>query len=249
MMNQTLLKRLMSIGDVSAITLDQHHDDVINLFAQTDQKAKSIRNQIIHQFEHMYTYLDHDVIVFEHKVYTMNYTSIQDLVHQLNRTLFEHLPKDGCTTCQWHHLLNNHLLFDPEGRYEALRKRFNLTYKDRLMKRIIEHHMIHLSEQPRSIYMSLMEAYRNEKSLDIMRLTPRYLAIIIDIWFSIKKETYASLDDAIDKLSQSHLAIEKNMFSHITKLISMTCNWNEKRLSCMNLAQIIKREVDLLKFE
>ena len=109
--------------------------------------------------------------------------------------------------------------------------------------------MIHLNEQPRPIFMSLMEAYRNEKSLDIMRLTPRYLEIIIDMWFSIKKETYASLDDAIDRLSQSQLVSDKDMFYHITKLISMTDDWNEKRLSCMNLTQIIKREVDLLKFE
>ena len=109
MMNQTLLERLMSIDDVSAITRDQHHDDVINVFTQTDQKVKSIRNQMTHQIEYLKSYLDHDVIVFEQKVYTFNYTSLQDLVHQLNRTLFEHLPKDGCTTCQWHHLVNDHL--------------------------------------------------------------------------------------------------------------------------------------------
>lgn len=248
-MNPSLLERLKSIDNISAITIDQYHEHILYLFTESEPNIKKIRDQIIKTFESIVQYSFEDVMMFDREFYTLSYASLESMTHQLNRTLFEQLPKDSCTTCQWHHLLYDHLQFDRCGRYEALRNRFTLPFKDRLTKRIIEQDIIYLSEQPRSLYMRLIDAYHHQQSLGIMRLTPRYIEIIIDMWFSIKKETYGSVDNAINTLHQSHHPIDQDIHHHITILISMDANLKEKESSCISLVQIIKREVSHLKIE
>jgi hypothetical protein len=242
-----LLDQLKKIDAITAITMDQHHDHTLSVFGHTKHEIHTIKNLINDVDFPLNHVVEEDAITVDLEMYTIVYQSMDDMVHQLNRTLFEHIPSLSCTMCLWHHLLYDPILFDRHDHYKKIQKRFTLSYKNRLTERIIDQGLHLLSDHPQSLYYKLTQAYQQHQSYEIMRLTPIIIGVIVDMWFAVKQQTYPSVQHAIDQLSISKDSRDIDFHQQLSLMMVMKDEWTDQRLVCDRLLLLLKQEIESMK--
>ena len=62
------------------------------------------------------------------------YRSLDSFNKDLQAVVLEHQAQNSYTTCMWYNLLNSKILYDRDGHYAALQKKYNLPYPAELKK-------------------------------------------------------------------------------------------------------------------
>lgn len=65
------------------------------------------------------------------------YRSLSAFSSSLNNTLNYCQPSNGYTTCMWYNLLHSIVLYDPQGQYAALQRKYSMEYPPILRRNIL----------------------------------------------------------------------------------------------------------------
>lgn len=159
--------------------------------------TKNLRKTILQTTDIVYSDHNNDVIRFDHDTYRLDYLSLSSMVHQLNRVLYENIPLPQCTTCLWHHLLHNKLIFDKNAEYLKIQKRYSIPYKDRLSERIVKQGINQLNQEDGTPYRMLIDSIYHHHRYTVFKEITRFVEMVVDILFALKRESYHSVEKAL----------------------------------------------------
>lgn len=118
------------------------------------------------------------------------YRSLNDFARGIAAVVDEGEASDGYTTCMWHNLLGCRILFDRDGRLEALRARYDVGYPDALRANIIDTNMRLLSGQLPSYDHQIAKAAARGDLVSVNHRAAAYLASYFDALFALNRLTH-----------------------------------------------------------
>nr|WP_034908387.1 DUF4037 domain-containing protein [[Eubacterium] cellulosolvens] len=134
--------------------------------------------------------LEDDLILADGPAVDIVYRRIEELDEALNRVVMLYQAGNGYTTCLWHNLLNSRVLYDPQGKYEALRKKYDVPYPERLKRNIIGRNMRLIQGSLSSYGHQLDKAVARKDLVSINHRTAAFLESYFDVIFAMNELTH-----------------------------------------------------------
>lgn len=97
---------------------------------------------------------------------------------------------NGYTTCMWHNLMTCVTVYDRDGRLEAMKKRFDVPYPDRLRAEIIRKNRALLSGVLPSYDAQIKKAAGRGDFVSVNHRVTEFLASYFDILFALNRELH-----------------------------------------------------------
>ena len=162
-MPQHLFKELAQLEQVEALALggsragqdfdkDSDYDVYVYL---SSPLSPDIRKEILSkhcsymEIGNQFWELEDDCVLNNGIEIKLIYRSLDEFDKDLQAVVLEHQAQNSYTTCMWYNLLNSKIIYDQDGHYAALQKKYNLPYPAELKKNIINLSLIHISEPTR----------------------------------------------------------------------------------------------------
>lgn len=101
-----------------------------------------------------------------------------------------HYARNGYATCMWHNLLHSRILYDRDGRYAALRQRFDVPYPEALRQNIIRRNLRLLTGNLPSYDAQLRKAVSREDRPSVNHRMAAFLESYFDILFALNRMTH-----------------------------------------------------------
>jgi hypothetical protein len=118
------------------------------------------------------------------------YRSLTDLDASLHRTLVDCQPNNSYTTCYWSNVLHTQILFDRNGSYEQLQKRYTIPYPEILRGRIIERSRNLLQGKLPSFYPQVKKAVERQDLVSVNHRVTEFLASYFDILLALNRQPH-----------------------------------------------------------
>ncbi|MBQ7359074.1 MAG: DUF4037 domain-containing protein [Lachnospiraceae bacterium] len=118
------------------------------------------------------------------------YRNIDSFAQDISSVVEKHIAHNGYTTCMWHNLLNSQILYDESGRFEALQKRFNVSYPAELKSNIIKQNMRLLTGNLPSYDFQIKKAVGRGDLVSVNHRTAAFLESYFDIIFAMNEMTH-----------------------------------------------------------
>ncbi|PLS27998.1 nucleotidyltransferase [Bifidobacterium anseris] len=118
------------------------------------------------------------------------YRSLNDFARSISAVVDEGEAATGYTTCMWHNLLRCRVLFDRDGRLEALRRRYAVDYPDELRANIIGKNMRLLTANLPSYDHQIAKAASRGDLVSVNHRTAAYLESYFDVLFALNRLTH-----------------------------------------------------------
>ena len=159
-MPQHLFKELVQLEQVEALALggsragqdfdkDSDYDVYVYLSAPL---APAIRQEILSKYcsymeiGNQFWELEDDCVLNNGIEIELIYRSLDEFDKDLQIVVLEHQAQNSYTTCMWYNLLNSKILYDRDGHYAALQKKYNLPYPAELKKNVINKQFLLLDQ-------------------------------------------------------------------------------------------------------
>lgn len=134
--------------------------------------------------------LEDDMVLADGPAVDVVYRHMEELDEALDRVVMHHQAGNGYTTCLWHNLLNSRILYDPEGKYAALQKKYDVPYPERLKRNIIGRNMRLLQGSLPSYEQQLQKAIERKDLVSINHRTAAFLESYFDVIFAMNELTH-----------------------------------------------------------
>lgn len=159
-MPQHLFKELAQLEQVEALALggsragqdfdkDSDYDVYVYLSAPL---SLDIRKEILSkhcsymEIGNQFWELEDDCVLNNGIEIELIYRSLDEFDKDLQAVVLEHQAQNSYTTCMWYNLLNSKIIYDQDGHYAALQKKYNLPYPAELKKNIINKQFLLLDQ-------------------------------------------------------------------------------------------------------
>lgn len=154
---------------------------------------------------------------------------LSSFMHELNKIVFEHMPKFSLSTSQWHQLKHHHIAYDPLSKYHKLARRYQKEYPIRLQSRIIEKHTILFEDV---LFYQLKSACEQQNAVQYTLKLEQTLHSLIEIFFARELKTYDTLESGFEDIHTYKREDVKLFKSKLMRLIETT-SW-KKRLDALD---------------
>lgn len=118
------------------------------------------------------------------------YRNFENFEAELCSVVEKHRAHNGYTTCMWHNLLNSRILYDRNGKYEAVKARFSVEYPEELKENIIRKNMRLLTGNLPSYDAQIKKALSRKDFVSVNHRTAAYMESYFDIIFARNKLTH-----------------------------------------------------------
>lgn len=118
------------------------------------------------------------------------YRKINDIDSMLNCIVIEHQAWTGYTTCFWDNLILSKILYDPKGKLQALKDKYNIPYPKELKENIITKNFMLLKDKMPSFYYQIEKAVKRQDKISVNHRLTELLASYFDIIFAINEKTH-----------------------------------------------------------
>lgn len=118
------------------------------------------------------------------------YRRLDDFSREIEGVCGRFEAHNGYTTCMWHNLLNSRIVFDRKGRYEALRKRYDIPYPEQLRENIISRNMRLLSGSMPSYAGQIKKAADRGDINSVCHRVTEFMASYFDVIFALNRKTH-----------------------------------------------------------
>lgn len=219
MVNQ-LFEELAMLHEVEAIALggsragesfDEKSDYDVYLYC-TDMVSVEKRRELLSRYctvmeigNHFWEYEDNctlkngiDIDILYRNLHDFT-ADVADVVEKWN-------PHNGYTTCMWHNLRTCKVIYDKEGRLEAAKKRFDVSYPQKLKENIILHNMKLLHTAMPAYETQIAKAVKRRDLVSINHRTSAFLESYFDILFAVNEMTHPG-EKRLIELSKKHCRI------------------------------------------
>lgn len=118
------------------------------------------------------------------------YRNLESFEDEIRSVVKMHNAHNGYTTCMWHNLLNSKILYDKDGKYEAMKSRYDVEYPKELKNNIIQQNLRLLMGNLPSYDMQIKKALQRKDFVSVNHRTAAYMESYFDIIFAMNKLTH-----------------------------------------------------------
>lgn len=203
-MVEQLFAELSALPHVEAIALGgsratEHYDEKsdydVYLYC-TGGISEETRTQILSQFcgrmeigNHFWEYEDNCTLSNGIDIDIL-YRDLDGFSAGVASVVEQHQAQNGYTTCMWHNLLTCKIVYDRDGRLEAVRRRFSVPYPEALKRNIIERNWKLLHTAMPAYEVQLAKAVKRGDLVSVNHRTAAFLESYFDILFALNGLTH-----------------------------------------------------------
>lgn len=233
-MIEKLFEELANIPQVEAIALggsragvnfDEKSDYDVYLYC-TGSVDESVRKDILDKYCR-YIELSNHFWELEDNCTLKNgvdidilYRNLDDFTADVASVVEECRARTGYTTCMWHNLLTCKIICDKNGRLQAVKDRFTVSYPSELKKNIIQKNMSLLSGMLPSYDGQIQKAVRRRDLVSINHRTSAFMESYFDVLFALNEQTHPGEKRLIQLCRQNCKILPKNFEENIEKLFA-----------------------------
>ena len=157
--------------------------------------------------------------------------------------------RNGYTTCMWHNLLHSRILYDRDGRYAALRQRFDVPYPEALPQNIIRRNMRLLTGNLPSYDAQLRKAVSREDRPSVNHRMAAFLESYFDILFALNRMTHPGEKRMDSTLKATAKLLPKNFGENLDEAFACMFANPERFLEVLdtmvgNLQELVEKETE-----
>lgn len=152
------------------------------------------------------------------------YRSLDDFEQSIHEVVDECRSHNGYTTCMWHNLLNSRMIYDRDGRYEALQKKYDVAYPKQLQENIIHHNLRLLTGSLASYDRQIHKAVERKDLVSLNHRTAAYLESYFDIIFAMNEMTHPGEKRMLETASKQAEILPHNFERNILHLLGHLFN-------------------------
>lgn len=257
-MVENLLKELSALEQVEAIALggsrageiyDEKSDYDVYLYcngAISEQTRRSILEkycQIIEIGNHFWEYEDNGTLKTGIDIDIL-YRSLDDFENEVASVVEEYHAHNGYTTCMWHNLRTCKIVYDRNGRLEAAKKRFDISYPNQLKRNIIENNMKLLHTAMPAYETQIIKAVGRNDFVSINHRTAAFMESYFDIIFAINEMTHPGEKRLVQLCKKQCRILPKRFEKNINQLFGDLFT-NTEAIS-NDIKEIIKELEDII---
>ena len=164
------------------------------------------------------------------------YRSLDEFDKTLQVVVLEHQAQNSYTTCMWYNLLNSKIIYDRDGHYAALQKKYNLPYPTELKKNIISKQVLLLDQAMPAFSGQIKKALKRQDLLSINHRTSEFFASYFDLLFAFNEQLHPG--------EKRMLQFAKNNCSHLPQNFE-----NDIQDYFQNLYQLANQQKTILTLE
>ena len=220
-MPQNLFKELAQLEQVEALALggsragqhfDQDSDYDVYVYLSAPL-APAIRQEILSKYcsymeiGNQFWELEDDCVLNNGIEIELIYRSLDDFDQDLRTAVLEHQAQNSYTTCMWYNLLNSKIIYDQDGHYTALQKKYNLPYPAELKKNIINKQFLLLDQAMPAFSRQIKKALKRQDLLSINHRSSEFFASYFDLLFAFNEQLHPG--------EKRMLQFAKNNCSHL----------------------------------
>lgn len=163
------------------------------------------------------------------------YRSLDEFDKDLQAVVLEHQAQNSYTTCMWYNLLNSKIIYDQDGHYAALQKKYNLPYPAELKKNIINKQFLLLDQAMPAFSRQIKKALKRQDLLSINHRTSEFFS-----WM----ELLFAFNEQLHPGEKRMLQFAKNNCSHLPQNFE-----NDIQDYFQNLYQLAHQQKTVLTLE
>lgn len=249
-MPQHLFKELAQLEQVEALALggsragqhfdkDSDYDVYVYLSAPL---SPDIRKEILSkhcsymEIGNQFWELEDDCVLNNGIEIELIYRSLDEFDKDLQAVVLEHQAQNSYTTCMWYNLLNSKIIYDQDGHYAALQKKYNLPYPTELKKNIINKQSLLLDQAMPAFSRQIKKALKRQDLLSINHRTSEFFASYFDLLFAFNEQLHPG--------EKRMLQFAKNNCSHLPQNFE-----NDIQYYFQNLYQLAHQQKTVLTLE
>lgn len=118
------------------------------------------------------------------------YRDLDSFTEGVASVVEKHQAYNGYTTCMWHNLKTCKIIYDKDGRLQAVKNRFHVPYPKQLKENIIEKNMKLLSDAMPAYKLQIEKAVKREDMVSIGHRTAAFMESYFDIIWAMNELTH-----------------------------------------------------------
>ena len=115
------------------------------------------------------------------------YRDMDEFAGGIASVVEEYTAWNGYTTCMWHNLLTSQVLYDRNGRLQALQEKYCIPYPQKLKENIISKNLKLLSGMLPSYDTQIAKAEKRKDLVSVNHRVTEFLASYFDILFALNE--------------------------------------------------------------
>lgn len=209
---KNLLDQLCSFDEVEAVVLggsrsgknsDDRSDYDIYVYGEPfvpEEKRNAIYESLCSKYEtgnHYFEYEDN--VILKNGTYAdIIFRNFTDIERYLHHVVDGGKAFNGYTTCFWHNVIRSEILYDKNRKYEAMQKKYDIPYPEKLRENIIKRNMALLRGYMPSYDKQVMKAAGRDDIVSVNHRTAAFLESYFDVIFAANKKTHPGEKKLID---------------------------------------------------
>ncbi len=146
------------------------------------------------------------------------YRNIEDFGRDVASVVEGCQAHNGYTTCMWHNLLNCKIIYDKEGRLEALKERFLVPYPKALKEHIIDNNMKLLYDYMPAYFYQIKKALDRGDLVSVNHRTAAFMESYFDIIFAVNELTHPGEKRLVSLCKTNCQVLPKDFEENIDRL-------------------------------
>lgn len=175
------------------------------------------------------------------------FRSFDWIVEMLDWVVIKQQGCVGYTTAFWYNLINSCILYDKEGKAEALIKKYDLPFSPLLKENIIKKNFPILRDNISSYYYQIKKAISREDLVSINHRTAELLASYFDILFAVNEMKHPGEKKMLNILLEKAHKLPDNMEKDVKAFIKSSVNPDDRILNHIDC--LINQLEELLRME
>ena len=199
-----LFEELGNLSQVEAIALggsratgrnDAKSDYDVYVYI-TDNIDENVRRSILDKYcgymeiGNSFWELEDDVTLKDGIDMDIIYRSMNDFEKMVSSVVIDCIAGNGYTTCMWHNLITSKIVFDKNGKLDALQKKYQIPYPQKLKENIVSNNLKLLNGMLPSFDTQIKKAENRGDLVSVNHRVTEFLASYFDILFALNEMTH-----------------------------------------------------------
>lgn len=169
------------------------------------------------------------------------YRNLESFQQEVASVVEDCISHNGYTTCLWHNVINSKIIFDRQGEFATMQKRFQVSYPQQLKKNIIENNMKLLDGYLPSYSGQIAKAVDRMDLVSINHRVTEFLASYFDILFALNEQTHPGEKRLVEMCKKNCQVLPKNFEENLNLLFaSMLDVKSTKEVTVKQIATIVE---------
>ena len=216
-------------GSRSGVNHDDASDYDLYIYANAvipEERRNELYKKYCCRWETGNKYFEYeDNIVMKNGVYAdIIYRNFSDIEKYLAAVVDGGKPRNGYTTCFWHNVIRSVIIYDRNGRYTELQKKYDIPYPEKLRRNIISRNMKLLHGCLPSYDKQLSKAMGRDDIVSINHRTAAFLESYFDVIFALNRKTHPGEKKLVNICKKECELLPENFEENLRALFNLMGN-------------------------